>query len=144
LQPGAWRSLVEDPHRREVGWKPGPSTSRSGFSAGGFRRMNLGAGSTLQELPLFDSREAIHSQEADCDPALGSQAEDFAIAQLMVAIPAIKARVKQRRELSGLAIYLSDVTALEPVADSATEGEILHNRPTAMLYSDHVIDLVFD
>jgi hypothetical protein len=100
--------------------------------------------SALQELPLFDSRGAIHSQEADCDPALGSQAEDFAIAQRMVFIPAIKAWMIQRRELSGLGIYRSDVTALEPVADSATKGEIIHNRPTAMLYCDYVIDLVFD
>jgi hypothetical protein len=77
------------------------------------RRINLSAVSTLQELPLFDSRGAIHSQEADCDPALGSQAEDFAIAQLMVVIPTIKAWMKQRRELSGPGIYRSDVTAFE-------------------------------
>ena len=48
--------------------------------AGGPGPINLSEVSTLQELPLFDSRGAIHSQEADRDPALGSQAEDFAIA----------------------------------------------------------------
>jgi hypothetical protein len=38
---------------------------------------------------------------------------------------------------------LSDVTAFEPVADGATQGEILNNRLTAMLDCDHVINLVF-
>jgi hypothetical protein len=59
----------------------------------GFRRINLSAVSTPQELPLFNSRGAIHSQKADCHPA-GSQAEDFAIAILIVVIPAIKAWMK--------------------------------------------------
>jgi hypothetical protein len=62
----------------------------------------------------------------------------------MVVIPAIKAWMKQRREQSGLGIYRSDVTALEPVADSAAQGEILHNCSAAMLYCDHVIDLMLD
>jgi hypothetical protein len=87
-----------------------------GFPAGAFRRINLSAISTLQELPLFDSRGAIHSQEADCDPALGSQAEDFAIAQLMMVIPTIEAWMKQRREPSGLGIHRSDVTASRSAA----------------------------
>jgi len=51
--------------------------------------------------------------------------------------------MKQRRELSGLGIYLSDVTALEPVADGAAQGEILDNCPAAVLHCDHVINLVF-
>ena len=51
--------------------------------------------------------------------------------------------MKQGHELSGFGIYRSDVTAFEPVADGATQGEILHNRLTAMLYCDHVINLVF-
>jgi hypothetical protein len=74
------------------------------FSAMGFRHIDLSAVSALQELPLFDSRGAIHSQKADCDPAPGTQAEDFAIAILIVVIPAIKAWMKQRRELSGFGI----------------------------------------
>ena len=60
----------------------------------GFRRINLSAVSTPQELPLFNSRGAIHPQKADCHPALGTQAEDFAIAILIVVIPAIKAWMK--------------------------------------------------
>jgi hypothetical protein len=59
----------------------------------------------MQKLPLFDSRRAIHSQKADCDPAPGSQAEDFAIAQLIVVIPAIEAWMKQSCELAGVVIY---------------------------------------
>ena len=61
--------------------------------------------STPQQLPLFDSCGAIHLQKADCDPAPGGQAEDFAAAKLVVVLPAIKAWMKQRRELSGFGIY---------------------------------------
>jgi len=50
--------------------------------------------------------------------------------------------MKQRREMSSLGIYRSDVTAFEPVADSAAQGQILHNCLTAMLQCNHVIDLV--
>jgi hypothetical protein len=60
-----------------------------------------------------------------------------------VVIPAIEAWMKQRREMSSLGIYRSDVTAFEPVADSAAQGQILHNCLTAMLDCDHVINLVF-
>jgi hypothetical protein len=60
-----------------------------------------------------------------------------------MVVPGIKAWMKQGRELSGFRIYGSDVTAFEPVADGATQGKILHNRLTAMLDCDHVINLVF-
>jgi hypothetical protein len=60
-------------------------------------------------------------QKLDCDPALDSQAADFAIAKFIVVVPAIKAWMKQRRELSGLGIY---------------------NCPPAVLHCDHVINLV--
>jgi hypothetical protein len=97
----------------------------------------------LQELPLSDSRRTIHSQKPDCGPTLGGQREDFAIAKLIVVIPAIMAWMKQRRELSGIGIDGRYVTAFEPIADRATQCEILHNGLAAMLHRDHVINLVF-
>jgi hypothetical protein len=112
------------------------------FPAGGFRRINLSAFSPPQKLPLFDSRGAIHAQKADRDPAPGTQPENFAIAILIVVVPAIKAWMKQRRELSSIGIYRGDVTAFEPIADSATQGEIVYNCLTAMLHCDHMINLV--
>jgi hypothetical protein len=60
-----------------------------------------------------------------------------------VVIPGIKAWMKQGRKLSGCGIYRSDITAFEPVADGATEGEILLHRLAAMLDCDHAINLVF-
>jgi hypothetical protein len=113
------------------------------FSAGCFRRINRSAFSPLQELPLFDSHRAIHAQKANRDPAAGTQPEDFAIAILIVVVPPIEAWMKQWRELSGSGIYRGDVTAFEPVADSATQSEITHNCLPAMLHCDHVINLVF-
>ncbi len=63
--------------------------------------------------------------------------------KLIVVTPAIEAWMKQTREPSGFGIDGSDVTALEPVADGATQREILRDRLTAVFHCDHVIDLVF-
>jgi hypothetical protein len=61
--------------------------------------------SVSAEPPLFDSRRAIHSQKADCGPALWGQAEDFAIAKPMVIVPVVKTGMEQGGELSGFGIY---------------------------------------
>ncbi len=58
----------------------------------------------LQELTLFDPRRAIHSQNADCNSARGSQGEDFATAKFKVVVPAIHAWMKQRIEFAGFGI----------------------------------------
>ena len=59
----------------------------------------------LQELPLADSRWAIHLQKPDADPAPCGSGNDFSIANLEVFIPEISAWMKQRREASGFGIY---------------------------------------
>jgi hypothetical protein len=93
-------------------------------------------------LPFLDSRRAIHLQQADRGPAHGGQAEDLAIAKLIVAVPAVNAWIKQWRELSGLEIYRSDVTAFEPVADRAAQSEVFPNCLAAVRHCNHVINLV--
>jgi hypothetical protein len=46
---------------------------------------------SLQEAAPFDSRGAIHLQRADRDPAFGCQADDLALADFVVLIPAVRA-----------------------------------------------------
>ena len=97
----------------------------------------------LQALSLSDSRRAIHPKEPDCGAALCGRSADFSIANVKVVNPSISAWVKQRSELPGIGIYRSDVTAFEPVAQTATQSEILDHRLAPVLHRDHVIYLVF-
>jgi hypothetical protein len=96
-----------------------------------------------KELPLSDSRCAIHAKKPGCDAAFGGQREYFTIAKLEVVTPTIDAWMKQRRDLPVFRIYRGDVTAFESIADGTTQCEILCHCFAAMLCCDHVINLVF-
>ena len=63
--------------------------------------------------------------------------------KLMVIVPTVKTWMEQRCELSCFGVYRSDVAAFEPVADGATQREILCAAATSVLHGDHVIDFVF-
>lgn len=95
-----------------------------------------------QSLALGETLKAIELEQAHSRSPLGSQPIKACADQGEVLAPALRPRIEEERERSGLRIKGSKVSALMPITAPAGKGQITFHRFAAMLLRDHVVNLV--
>ena len=97
----------------------------------------------FDELRTFlNSFECIQSQKLNGGAAFRSLATDLCADEFKVVVPILRARIKQRDEVTRFGIEGRNVTGLSKIAGRTTQCEVVEICITSVFFSDDMIDLM--
>ncbi len=94
-----------------------------------------------QPLPLLYPIGMIELQDGDSSPSLWGEGGDQVAVKAEMIGPGLGSRVEEGRQLAGLRVQRSQVSALVMVAVRAGQSQVIQGRTAAVLFGDNVFDL---